>query len=546
MLPLSLFRSRVFSVCSVVGLLINTAFYGLIFVISLFFQRVQGLSPLTTGLALAPVMIGITASNLVSGRMQERLGAARVLALGAAVLAAACAGMLSVGAGTSYGAIVVPLTALGVGGGLVVPTVTAQLLGSVDRSRSGVASGTLNTLRQTGSAVGVALFGSLLAGSDGFVPGVHASFAIASGLGLAIVALAPLLRRGRRVPSMRQSAADRPRQRRDIPERAMFTHRLDDDRWLRMPEESDAEELYELTAATARCSPNGCRGRPAPRSRPPASSSARRRLEFARNGGFSAVIVERDRIVGSIGFPEVNRDQRSCEIGYWLGRSAQGRGTVTLAVRALIDHAFGAWKLHRVVIQAGVGNARSRAVAERLGFTLEGVLRRGGAVPRRPLRRPRGVRAAGVRVAGRRSTALGARGLSRVAPAPNPPASAVALDRHEQPVADRDAHGRQARVVGEQAVDVGQLGGVGDRVVDHQRAARGEGPADVGPVADVLGALGIEEDQIPGVVGILDQRLRGGDGAAGRQAVEARRARCCRRPGRSGGGRCPTTRRGRR
>jgi MFS transporter, DHA2 family, methylenomycin A resistance protein len=194
MLPLSLFRSRVFSVCSIVGLLVNIAFYGLIFVISLFFQGVQGLSPLLTGLALAPVMIGLVASNIVSGRMQERLGAPRVLALGAAVLAGASAGLLSIGAATSYGAIVVPLTAAGVGVGLIVPTVTAQLLGSVDRSRTGVASGTLNTLRQTGSAVGVALFGSLLAGSAGFVPGVHASFAIAIGLGLAIVALAPLLR----------------------------------------------------------------------------------------------------------------------------------------------------------------------------------------------------------------------------------------------------------------------------------------------------------------------------------------------------------------
>jgi DHA2 family methylenomycin A resistance protein-like MFS transporter len=194
MLPLSLFRSRVFSVCSIVGLLVNIAFYGLIFVISLFFQRVQGLSPLLTGLGLAPVMMGLVASNLVSARLQERLGPTRVLALGAAVLAAASAGMLGVGAATSYGAIVVPLTAVGVGVGLVVPIVTAQLLGSVDRSRTGVASGTLNTLRQTGSAVGVALFGSLLAGSEGFVGGVHASFAIAIGLALAIVALAPLLR----------------------------------------------------------------------------------------------------------------------------------------------------------------------------------------------------------------------------------------------------------------------------------------------------------------------------------------------------------------
>jgi DHA2 family methylenomycin A resistance protein-like MFS transporter len=194
MLPLSLFASRTFSVSSVAGLLLNIAFYGLIFVISLFFQRVQGLSPLMTGLALAPVMIGITASNVASGWMQHRFGATRVMAVGACVLAAACAAMLGAGPHTAYGAIVVQLTALGAGAGLVVPTVTAQVLGSVPPSRSGVAAGSLNTLRQTGSAIGVALFGSLLAGGDGFMPGVHASFAISVGLALAVAALAPLLR----------------------------------------------------------------------------------------------------------------------------------------------------------------------------------------------------------------------------------------------------------------------------------------------------------------------------------------------------------------
>ena len=194
MLPLSLFASRTFSASSLAGLLVNTAFYGLIFVISLFFQRVQGLSPLTTGFALAPVMIGITASNIASGWMQHRFGATRVLAAGALLLAAACAGMLGAGTHTAYAAIVVQLTALGAGAGMVVPTVTAEVLSSVPRNRSGVAGGTLNTLRQTGSAIGVALFGSLLARGDGFVPGVHASFAIAVGLALAVAALAPLLR----------------------------------------------------------------------------------------------------------------------------------------------------------------------------------------------------------------------------------------------------------------------------------------------------------------------------------------------------------------
>jgi ribosomal-protein-serine acetyltransferase len=155
----------------------------------------------------------------------------------------------------------------------------------------------------------------------------------------------------------------------------MFTHRIDDDRWLRMPEDSDAEELHELTAGNREMLAEWMPWAAGATPETTREFIRLRRLEFARNGSFSAVIVERDRIVGSIGFPELSRETRSCEIGYWLARSAQGRGTITLAVRALVEHAFGVWKLHRIVIKAGVGNARSRAVPERLGFTLEGVLR---------------------------------------------------------------------------------------------------------------------------------------------------------------------------
>jgi ribosomal-protein-serine acetyltransferase len=161
----------------------------------------------------------------------------------------------------------------------------------------------------------------------------------------------------------------------------MFTHRIDDDRWLRMPEDSDAEELYELTAGNREMLAEWMPWAAGATLDTTREFIHSRRLAFAANGGFSAMIVERHRIVGSIGFPEVNHDERSCEIGYWIGRSAQGRGTATLAVRALIDHAFGSWKLHRVMIQAGVGNTRSRAVAERLGFTLEGVLRQAERYP---------------------------------------------------------------------------------------------------------------------------------------------------------------------
>jgi ribosomal-protein-serine acetyltransferase len=161
----------------------------------------------------------------------------------------------------------------------------------------------------------------------------------------------------------------------------MFTHPLDDDRWLRLPDESDAEELYALTAANRKMLAEWMAWAAGATLDTTREFIRARRLAFAGDRGFSSVIVDRGRIVGSIGFPDVNRIERSCEIGYWLGRSAQGRGTATLAVRALIDHAFGTWGLNRVVIRAGVGNGRSRAVAERLGFTLEGVMRQAERYP---------------------------------------------------------------------------------------------------------------------------------------------------------------------
>jgi MFS transporter, DHA2 family, methylenomycin A resistance protein len=188
MLPLGLFRCGAFGANTAIGLLINVAFYGLIFVFSLFFQRGQHFSALQAGLAFAPMTVAIMAANAVAGRLDQRLGARAVITGGALLMAGGAVALVGIGSDTAFAGLVVQLIAIGFGLGLIVPVMTAALLGSVDRSRSGVASGTLNTARQTGSVIGVALFGSLIAGGR-LVGGLHVALVIAAVLSLIVATL---------------------------------------------------------------------------------------------------------------------------------------------------------------------------------------------------------------------------------------------------------------------------------------------------------------------------------------------------------------------
>jgi DHA2 family methylenomycin A resistance protein-like MFS transporter len=188
MLPLSLFAHRLFALTALVGLLVNVAFYGLIFVFSLYFQRVNGLSPFATGLAFLPMMGVVLPVNLVAPRVAERIGAPATISLGAALAAFGCLTLLGLEADTSYAEIGAQLMVIGAGLGLLVPPLTSTLLGSVEKSRSGIAAGVLNSTRQTGSVLGVALFGSLAGQENAFMAGAHLSLVISACLLLAAAA----------------------------------------------------------------------------------------------------------------------------------------------------------------------------------------------------------------------------------------------------------------------------------------------------------------------------------------------------------------------
>ena len=98
-------------------------------------------------------------------------------------------------------------------------------------------------------------------------------------------------------------------------------------------------------------------------------------LQFAANEGFSAGIWSDGEFMGGIGTHKIDWLNRRVEIAYWIAQKFQGRGIVTDACRAVIDHAFQEWKLNRVEIHCAPGNEKSCAVPKRLGFQFEGTLR---------------------------------------------------------------------------------------------------------------------------------------------------------------------------
>lgn len=92
--------------------------------------------------------------------------------------------------------------------------------------------------------------------------------------------------------------------------------------------------------------------------------------------GIHYSIWYRGQMAGRIAANYIEWSHRKTVIGYWLGAEFQGKGIMTQAVKVYLDHlVFRKWNLHRAEIAAAVQNEKSRAIPERLGFRLEGIIR---------------------------------------------------------------------------------------------------------------------------------------------------------------------------
>ncbi|MBB3901519.1 MFS transporter [Methylobacterium brachythecii] len=163
MLPLGFFRDPAFGAATFVGLCVNLTLYGILFVLSLYLQHERGYSPAEAGRAFLPFTVVLGLANVVAGRIAGRVGALPLMMAGLSI-GIASYGALAFLIGTQSDlAFQGGLVGLALGIGITVPTMTSTLLSSVPAERGGVASGVLNTVRQAGGALGVALFGTMLA-----------------------------------------------------------------------------------------------------------------------------------------------------------------------------------------------------------------------------------------------------------------------------------------------------------------------------------------------------------------------------------------------
>ncbi|MFC4564812.1 MFS transporter [Nocardiopsis mangrovi] len=197
MVPLELFRDRAVVIAVALGFAFMVAFYGLPFLYSLYFQQVRGLSPMATGLAFVPMLAVASLLTPVVARLVERIGRRASITAGLLVMSAGVAVLAVLPAAAPVWLVAVLLFPVGLGGPLIMPPITAHLLDSVPAHRAGVAGGILNTARQVGGALAIAVFGALLAGPAGFTAGVRACLVITCVLLVATTAATPLLGRRR-------------------------------------------------------------------------------------------------------------------------------------------------------------------------------------------------------------------------------------------------------------------------------------------------------------------------------------------------------------
>ena len=161
-LPLELFRNRIFRVASAVGFIVGLALFGAITYLPLFLQVVKGTSPTRSGLELTPMMAGLLVSSIASGQLITRTGRYKPFPIVGTMITAIGMGLLSqLGASTSTLYTLGAMVIVGLGLGMTMQVLVLASQNAVDYRLLGVATSGSTLSRQVGGSIGVAVFGTI-------------------------------------------------------------------------------------------------------------------------------------------------------------------------------------------------------------------------------------------------------------------------------------------------------------------------------------------------------------------------------------------------
>ena len=190
LVDVTLFARPAFAGASAAAFVVFFSFVGVIVYLSVYFQQVQGLSPVAAGLAISPIGVAVAVAAVLSGRLVGRIGERWPLVAGLTLSGAATLGLLRLGPDTGIGAIWWDLALAGAGIGLCGTATTSIAMSAVAVARAGMASAVVNALRQVGQVFGVAVLGALVYASPRFVTGLHEALLLSGLVLLATAALA--------------------------------------------------------------------------------------------------------------------------------------------------------------------------------------------------------------------------------------------------------------------------------------------------------------------------------------------------------------------
>ncbi len=157
------FRSRSFLGANVVAFAISFGMFAVFFFLALYMQNILGFSPLETGVRFLPSTVVIMVAGPLAGRLSDRIGPRVPLVIGLSLVTVSLAWQSRIQVDTSFGFLVVPFILLGLGMGFTMSPMSTAAMNAVDRTKAGVASGTLSMTRMVGGTFGVAALGALVA-----------------------------------------------------------------------------------------------------------------------------------------------------------------------------------------------------------------------------------------------------------------------------------------------------------------------------------------------------------------------------------------------